>query len=376
MARAVLARRRRRRDDARPARRDRGGSRGGRLRVFGRRRREAARPPADPGRFHARRRRQHRSPGCRSRLEPETSRLHAAPSRGRRGRAVEPWARRPARRAPEIGETYNQYAGSPQLRDRLAPISSLVGPRRSCSSARRPATAARASAGSRSRPSASSPAPARRRRRRRSSTACSRELGVEDEVLLWNVVPTHPGSETLEPAADARRGRGGVAVPRRADPRTRRDRRRTARSGRPRRAVRPPSVARRSGGVRGRDCGGLSLQSAAGGHVSAAFYEDLQRQAGRDHARVVSRRRRGQDARPARDPDRRHAPRQAEAAVHAARRHGRLRDRRQRREDPRHRATSSTRSGTTATRAIRAGCAAGRSASSSTAGRPRCSASP
>ena len=22
------------------------------------------------------------------------------------------------------------------------------------------------------------------------------ELGVEDEVLLWNVVPTHPGSET------------------------------------------------------------------------------------------------------------------------------------------------------------------------------------
>src|ERR1700755_2685193 len=57
-----------------------------------------------------------------------------------------------------------------------------------------------------------------------------------------------------------------------------------------------------------RDCVGLSLQSAAGGHLSAAFHEDLQRQAGRDHARVVSRRRRGQDARPARAPDRRHPP--------------------------------------------------------------------
>src|SRR5437763_3869888 len=83
-----------------------------------------------------------------------------------------------------------------------------------------------------------------------------------------------------------------------------------------------------------RDCGGLSLQSAAGGRLSASFYEDLQRQAGGSHARVVPRRRRGEDARPARDADRRHAPRQAEAAVHAARRHRRLRRRRERREDP------------------------------------------
>ena len=64
-----------------------------------------------------------------------------------------------------------------------------------------------------------------------------------------------------------------------------------------------------------------------------SLHEDLQRQAGRDHARLVRRRRRGEDPRPARDADRRHAARQGQAAVHAARRHRRLRRRRQRRED-------------------------------------------
>ena len=32
------------------------------------------------------------------------------------------------------------------------------------------------------------------------------ELGIEDDVLLWNVVPTHPGTAIVEPAPDARRG--------------------------------------------------------------------------------------------------------------------------------------------------------------------------
>ena len=51
------------------------------------------------------------------------------------------------------------------------------------------------------------------------------ELGLEDEVLLWNLVPTHPGTATVEPArrrgaeieaarrsSTARRGRRAVAV--------------------------------------------------------------------------------------------------------------------------------------------------------------------
>ena len=88
-----------------------------------------------------------------------------------------------------------------------------------------------------------------------------------------------------------------------------------------------------------------------------SVYEDLQRQARRDHARLVPRRRRGQDPRPARDPDRRHAARQAQAAVHAARRHRRLRRSSSTRRRSRSRATSSTRRCTTATPAIPAGCA-------------------
>ena len=106
------------------------------------------------------------------------------------------------------------------------------------------------------------------------------ELGVEDEVLLWNVVPTHPGSEssnrrpTREEVAAASpfldelvRARVAIAVGQ-------------AGSVRPRRAVRPPSVARRRGRVRGWIAQVIRYRSAAGGHGSAAFYEDLQRQAG------------------------------------------------------------------------------------------------
>ena len=47
------------------------------------------------------------------------------------------------------------------------------------------------------------------------------ELGIEDDVLLWNVVPTHPGHGDLEPAPDARRGSRRASVPRRGDARPR-----------------------------------------------------------------------------------------------------------------------------------------------------------
>src|SRR5215210_3475465 len=61
--------------------------------------------------------------------------------------------------------------------------------------------------------------------------------------------------------------------------------------------------------------------------------EDLRRHTAGSRAQLAARRRRGPDPRAARDPDRRRPPRQAQAGLHAARRHGRLRRRRQRRED-------------------------------------------
>src|SRR6266511_1393252 len=65
--------------------------------------------------------------------------------------------------------------------------------------------------------------------------------------------------------------------------------------------------------------------------------EDLQRQAGRDRTRLVRRGCRGKDPRQARDNDRGHAARQEQASVHAARRYGRFRGRRQRGADSRNR---------------------------------------
>ena len=98
---------------------------------------------------------------------------------------------------------------------------------------------------SRSRRSGFSPAAGRPRRRRRSSTACSRELGVEDDVLLWNVVPTHPGHRVVEPRTDAARGRRRARLRRRARGGPAGARRRPRRARRARRRVRAPSVARR-----------------------------------------------------------------------------------------------------------------------------------
>jgi Uracil DNA glycosylase superfamily len=95
-----------------------------------------------------------------------------------------------------IGQTYNQYAGSPLLCERLesylerrvAATVVLVGEAAGYRGARVsgiPFTSERQLTGS-------GPAEA-------TATIVHRvlaKLGVEDEVLLWNVVPTHPGSET------------------------------------------------------------------------------------------------------------------------------------------------------------------------------------
>ena len=95
-----------------------------------------------------------------------------------------------------IGETYNQYAGSRRLCKRLGVYLAarreakvvLVGEAAGYRGARVsgiPFTSERQLTGS-------GPAEA-------TATIVHRvlvRLGVEDEVLLWNVVPTHPGSET------------------------------------------------------------------------------------------------------------------------------------------------------------------------------------
>jgi uracil-DNA glycosylase len=98
--------------------------------------------------------------------------------------------------AASIGETYNQYGASPLLRARLRSYLDardraqvvLVGEAAGYRGARIsgiPFTSERQLTGS-------GPAEA-------TATIVHRvlaSLGVEDEVLLWNVVPTHPGSES------------------------------------------------------------------------------------------------------------------------------------------------------------------------------------
>lgn len=127
--------------------------------------------------------------------------------------------------AASIGETFNQYTASPLRRDRLhayleshtdAPVV-LVGE----AAGYRGARVSGISFTSERQLTGSGPAEA-------TATIVHRvlaELGVEDEVLLWNVVPTHPGSETsnrrptraeVEAAApfldELIRGRASIAV--------------------------------------------------------------------------------------------------------------------------------------------------------------------
>ena len=124
-----------------------------------------------------------------------------------------------------IGKTHNQYAGSSLLRGRLRAYLDaradaevvLVGEAAGYRGARVsgiPFTSERQLTGS-------GPAEA-------TATIVHRvlgALGVEDEVLLWNVVPTHPGTETsnrrptrgeIEAGApflaDVTRGRSAIAV--------------------------------------------------------------------------------------------------------------------------------------------------------------------
>jgi hypothetical protein len=98
--------------------------------------------------------------------------------------------------AAEIGETFNQYAGSLRLRERLRDYLAtraesavvLVGEAAGYRGARVsgiPFTSERQLTGS-------GPGEA-------TATIVHRvlaKLGVEEDVLLWNVVPTHPGSES------------------------------------------------------------------------------------------------------------------------------------------------------------------------------------
>jgi hypothetical protein len=121
---------------------------------------------------------------------------HTTPSRGRRVGPLEHLDLVEELAGARIGDTYNQYAASPHLCERLGSYLEahagakvvLVGEAAGYRGARVsgiPFTSERQLTGS-------GPAEA-------TATIVHRvlaQLGVENEVLLWNVVPTHPGSET------------------------------------------------------------------------------------------------------------------------------------------------------------------------------------
>src|ERR1044072_5264499 len=81
----------------------------------------------------------------------------------------------------------------------------------------------------------------------------------------------------------------------------------------------------------------LSWSAAAPDAWRPHAHEDLRCQLTGPRAQLAPGRRRGPDPRPPRHPDRRAPARQAKAGLYAARGHGRLRRRDQRREDLRHR---------------------------------------
>jgi uracil-DNA glycosylase len=97
--------------------------------------------------------------------------------------------------ATEIGTTYNQYAGSSLLRARLA---SYLHDRRGA-----PLLLVGEAAGYRGARVSGLPFTSERQLTGRGSAEATAtivqrvlaELGIADEVLLWNLVPTHPGTE-------------------------------------------------------------------------------------------------------------------------------------------------------------------------------------
>jgi uracil-DNA glycosylase len=122
-----------------------------------------------------------------------SSDVSVTPSGRREALNVAAFVRRLSR--AQIGATFNQYAGSPLLRDRLEEFLEarnaaryvLVGEAAGYRGARVsgiPFTSERQLTGE-------GPAEA-------TATIVQRalaDLRIEDEVLLWNVVPTHPGTE-------------------------------------------------------------------------------------------------------------------------------------------------------------------------------------
>jgi large subunit ribosomal protein L13 len=261
--------------------------------------------------------------------------------------------------APGSATTFNFYRdgdGRGARANGCSRTSTRARTRRCCSSARRPATAGARSPASRSPRSASSPGagPAEATRDDRPPRARGARARGAD-VCCWNVVPTHPhpgGPNERRPtrAEVEAAGRSCASSPRASvvavggsaqafSPRRTSGTRATgarpnsgrAATIRSRRTERPPLF--------------MKTWNAKPGEVERRWY--LVDAEGRRWASGYA--------------DRRHAARQRQARVHAARRHRRLRRGRERREDRGHRLRSSTTRCTTATRATRAGSRAGRS---------------
>ena len=134
------------------------------------------------------------------------------------------------------------------------------------------------------------------------------ELGLEESVLLWNVVPTHPGTATSNRPPRAAEIEGGLPFARhlarggRSSP--------SAAARRPRSALR--TCATRATAARRNSGPGCYDSAPADGEFAAFYAKDLERKAGRGRAPLVPRRRRREDPRASRYADRGHAPREAQ----------------------------------------------------------------
>ena len=295
------------------------------------------RRPRPVGSAPSRRRRAPSRAGARSR-----GTTRPAPGRGRRRCGGRVGTRRVSRAwhgrgvdlvdelaSARIGNTFNQYAAGPRaplLRARLAAYLSarsdarilLVGEAPGYRGARvsgLPFTSERQLTGDGPAEATATIVAAGSRRAR----ARRRRAALEHR-------PDAPGHGDEQSRADPTRGPERARVRRAPRGGAPGDRRRPRRGRRARGGVRPTPVPRRRRGVRARPGAGSSRRRgsrAVGGCYTpppavistAAFPSDdhLHRQAGRDPARLVRRRRRGEDPGPSRDADRRHAARQGEA---------------------------------------------------------------